>query len=146
VQRTRANDPDFHQLIDGIDWADSDVIHKHSIRTNANFNDLFDALENRYVILVANDLLVPIAMHTADQHIVIGRVDCWLEYVEVLDRLRELIEKDVVILYCASMMAEVLIDDVWRKYGDTVTQIDIGSAFDPLVGEMTRKYHKKLKL
>jgi hypothetical protein len=44
------------------------------------------------------------------------------------------------------MMAEVLIDDVWRKYGDQVTQIDIGSAFDPLVGEMTRTYHKKLKL
>jgi hypothetical protein len=95
---------------------------------------------------VANDLLVPMAMHTADNHIVIGRVDCWLEYNDVLKRLRELIEKDVVILYCASMMAEVLIDDIFDEYGDTVTQIDIGSAFDPLIGEMTRSYHKKLKL
>mgnify|MGYP000008573971 CR=1 FL=1 len=128
-------------------------MHRQSIRTNGNLNDLFEALQTRDLIFVANENLIWMINKLTDDysnsaynHIVISPKDCWLEYKEVLERLHELITKDTVILYCASMMTEVLIDDVWNKYGDSVTQIDIGSLFDPFVGESTRSYHKKLNI
>jgi len=41
---------------------------------------------------------------------------------------------------------EVLIDDLWNIYKDTITQIDCGSLFDPYVGRKTRTYHKNLEV
>lgn len=156
--RLRGEDPDFKELIDGIDWVDSDIIHRQSIRTNGNLSDLFDVLKQRDIILVANENLIPLTMplykyslldehsNTSFHHILISPKDCWLEYADILKRLRELITKDVVILYCSSMASEVLIDDIYNDYGDAVTQIDIGSAFDPFIGANTRSYHRNLKI
>lgn len=153
AQRLRGGQADFEELLNGINWIDADVLHKQSIKTNGNLSELFKALQQRDVILVANENLIPMSGYIFDinldryyNQIVISSTDCWLEYKDILKRLNDLIITDVVILYCASMASEVLIDDIWNKYGDSVTQIDIGSLFDPFVGEKTRSYHRNLKL
>lgn len=149
VQRTRKDDERFKNLISGIDWVDSDVIHTASIKRG--LYELFNALKERNIIFVAHEGMYEVTMNftnsvTLLDHISISPVDCWLEYSEILERVSACITKDVVILYCASMAAEVLIDDVYNEFGNTVTQIDIGSAFDPYCGYSTRSYHKKLNL
>ena len=111
----------------------------------------FEVLKQRNVILVGNVNMTEVTFKfmnniTSFNHIVISEVDCWLEYKDVLKRLIANYTKDVVILYCASMMSEVLIDDIYNIYGEDVTQIDIGSAFDPYCGVKSRSYHHKLNL
>ena len=139
--------PDFHELIAGIDWVNSDVLHNASKRTR--LVELFDVLKQRNIIFVGNVNLVETTFKfinnvTSFNHIVISERNCWLEYKDILKRLRATITKDVVILYAASMGSEVLIDDIYNEYGDTVTQIDVGSAFDPYSGIKSRSYHHKL--
>ena len=147
--RERVDQP-FTELIKGLEWVNSDIIHHRFIKTNS-LSDMFDALRGRNVILVGNVNLVEVSFKFIDRttsfkHIVISDKDCWLEYSDVLKRIIANFSKDVVILYCASMMSEVLIDDIYNLYGDDVTQIDIGSAFDPYCGVKSRSYHHKLNL
>ena len=152
AMRLRKDDSDFHALINHVDhWVDSDVLHRASIKHG--LSAFFEVLRERNIILVANEHLSFIADKIYSpgnfkkfDHIVISPKDCWLEYEDVLKRLIELIEPDDVILYAASMMSEVLIDDIYHLYGDSVTQVDVGSAFDYYVGIKSRSYHHKLKV
>ena len=149
VQRTRKDDPDFQELIEGIDWVDSDVLHRQSIKHG--LKDLFQALQTRNIILVANENLQEVAsmMYSPDtyplMHIIISPVDSWLEYDDVLKRVLNIVHDDDVILYASGMMTEVLIDDVYNIYQGDVTQIDVGSLFDPYCGIKSRSYMKNKK-
>jgi len=152
AKRLRKDDSDFQTLVNHVDnWVDSDVLHRANIKHG--LTAFFDVLRDRNIIIVANEYLSfisdkiynPVNFKKYD-HIVISPKDCWLEYKDVLKRLVELIEPDDVILYAASMMSEVLIDDIYHLFGDEVTQIDVGSAFDPYCGIKSRSYHHKLKV
>jgi hypothetical protein len=149
VQRTRKDDKDFHELIEGIEWVDSDIMHRQSIRYG--LKDLFQVLQTRNLVLIANENLQEIASYLYSEntddlmHLIISPVDSWLEYDDVLKRLLQIIHKDDVILYCSGMMTEVLIDDIYKIYKDDVTQIDIGSLFDPYCGVKSRSYMKDKK-
>ena len=143
AQRQRENDKDFHDLIAGIDWIDADIIHKASIK--GDLYGLFEALSTRKSILVSKVGLLNINWKITGvkpfAHVAINEKDCWLDYKEISQQLKAIISPDVVILYCAGMPAEVFIDDIYNEFKD-VTQIDIGSAFDPYVGLDIRSYHK----
>ena len=146
-------DEAFKELISGVDWINSDIIHNASIKNKEEkqFDKLFEVLKRRDTILVSNVNLVEVISKfndhsTSFRHIIIGEKDCWLEYEDILKALKKNITDDVVILYCASMASEVLIDDIYNEYGLKVTQIDIGSAFDPYCGKHTRTYHQHLGL
>lgn len=41
-------------------------------------------------------------------------------------------------------MSNVLIDTLYQKFNDSITQIDCGSLFDPHVGIISRCYHRNL--
>lgn len=58
--------------------------------------------------------------------------DCYSQYESIKEKLIELSSKYKMILYSASLMSKILIADV-MKVNDTITQIDIGSAFDMTV-------------
>ena len=150
VQRTRKDDAAFQRLVAPINWIDADIIHRASIK--GHMNDLFNVLSYRNVILVANENLfeVSIIIEAKGQYqmmpIVISQLNAWNEYEPILKRLNDIVKPDDVILYCCGMMAGVLIDDMWKSQGNRITQIDIGSAFDPYVGIKSRAYHHKLKI
>jgi hypothetical protein len=42
------------------------------------------------------------------------------------------------------MASNVIIAQFAREYGNTITQIDAGSVFDPYCGVQTRRYHHKI--
>lgn len=121
-----------------IDWYDADAIHSASI--DGKLGKLLHALESRYIILIGPAHLATLFDCV---HIVIPSENCWLEYDNVKQNLSFHLKgvKNAVVLLCASMMSEVLISDF--KESDH-TFIDIGSAFDPLVGVKSRSYHFKL--
>ena len=122
-----------------MEWCDADIIHDASIADR--LNDMGVAMAGRKVILVAPDRLAQMAWRYKAAHVHVPLTNCWkwrnTIHADILDE----IDKDSVILYCASMMSKVLIARLVNEYGNTITQIDIGSAFDPLCGFATRGYH-----
>lgn len=122
-----------------INWVDSDVLH------NANIEGTLDkflyALKGKKILMVAPDHLGAYK-DLKFVHLRIPEKDCWLNYTKIVMAIEERIDKFDVILYCASMMTECLIN----RFAGRITQIDCGSIFDPYVGKMSRSYHRKLDL
>lgn len=121
-----------------IDWYDADALHSASI--DGRLNDFVKALDGKYIILVG-------PLHLSSMfscvHIVIPDVDCWLKYKEIKEQLNYHLDEgpNSVVLFCASMMTEILISD-FATYD--CTMIDCGSVLDPFVGVKSRSYHHKL--
>ena len=144
AKRLNGELPAFQEMTEGIDWCNADVIHYQNIKHN-NLDDLLDALKGRSVTLVGGLHLMPLADENGWRFIDIPAKDCWNQFDHTEERITNMNWRtDEVVLYCASMMANVLVDSFieFRYY----TQIDIGSAFDPYVGKLSRSYHKKMKL
>jgi hypothetical protein len=122
-----------------IPWVNADCLHNASI--DEKLGRFFDVLKTRKVLLVGPKHL---EFFKAAQ-IVIPNINCWTEYRNIRSTIYEFLtdKKDWVVLFCASMMSEVLIDDF---DGSQNTFIDLGSALDVYAGKISRSYHKLLKL
>lgn len=120
-----------------LTWCGSDVFHHAS--SNGKLNELFEVLKDREVILVGANHLKGFK---GWKHIEIPTKNCWLSYDKTLIELEETIKEDDVVLFCASMMSNVLIDELNGR----ATLIDMGSVFDPYAGVNSRTYHKTLKI
>lgn len=146
AKRLNGELPAFQEMTEGIDWINADIIHRHSINNNG-IPELFEALGGKSVTLVGGLHLMPLADENRWRFIDIPAKDCWTQYDETAKRIGGVIsDNNGVFLYCASMMANVLIDKTANPLLVDLTNIDIGSAFDPYVGKLSRSYHKKMKL
>lgn len=124
-----------------INWVNADVLHNASI--DGRLGDFINAISGRYIILVGPPHLAAFFAHCV--HLVTPLQNCWLEYENIRQQLEFHIDgvNNAVVLFAASMMSEVLIDDFADQ---SHTLIDIGSVLDPYVGVKSRKYHHKLKV
>ncbi len=139
------DDYDFQKLVEVNEWCDNEILHRASIK--GYINEFFSAVnQGAYIILVGNDSLRQLGQIDYDAFVEIPEKDCWLAYDRIASEILRLLHQDLpcTILYCASMMSNILIDRFSSL--SNVTQIDCGSAFDPYVGKSTRSYHKKLKI
>lgn len=123
------------KLLEGCNLVNADAIHNASI--DGELHRLMDALKGRDVVCVGPAHLLPLF----DQMIVVPDKNCWLNYEKVKNHLEILIHSDKIVVLCASMMSEILIKDF---EDEDITMIDVGSALDPLVGKLSRRYHHKL--
>lgn len=116
----------------------ADVLHSASI--DGLLGKFFNVLKGRYIILVG-------PAHLADLfdcvHVVIPSLNCWLTYQEIKEQINFHLVDGAVVLFCASMMTEVLISDFKER---NCTMIDAGSVFDPYANVKSRSYHHKLKI
>lgn len=71
----------------------------------------------------------------------INKENCWLNYIDDSELLKYT-EFDIY-LFCAGMMSNVIIDDLYNHNPDKI-YLDCGSVFDPYVGLNTRGYHKEI--
>jgi hypothetical protein len=130
----------------GYKWCNADTIHRASIK--GNLNALFDAMVSREVVLVAPMRFKIISEKWSTfpkfTHVIIPDIDCFSTYEHTRKAIRGLVKKDVIILYCASMMSNVLIDNIYVQHGDSLTQIDLGSVLEPYIGHSNRSYHKNI--
>jgi hypothetical protein len=127
-------------LVSDADLYNADTLHNASI--DGQLPQFFRSLVGRYVILVGPTHLAQLLECV---HIVIPNINCWNEYDKVRSQIEFHIDgvDNAVVILCASMMSEVLIDD-FREYHHTF--IDAGSVFDPYCGVKSRRYHHKLNL
>ena len=110
-------------------------------------NDFLDLIKERNVILVGPKYLQKFEeffpkftlVHTGDH------TKSWTEYDRIKEdtfRAIENIDDMPIILYCASFVGKVILDDVYHKY-ENVIQFDLGSVLDSFVkGSESRSWHK----
>ena len=123
----------------GLSWINADCLHLRSIADT--IWPFFDALKKRDVVMVAPEKLRKHSLFL-NAFVPIPEQNCWLEYEHIHKEISKYIfNEDVVVVYCASMMANVLIDD----FSPLCTNIDLGSLIDPYMGFMTRSHHAKIK-
>jgi len=126
-----------------IEWCNADLIHDASIADR--LHELLGAMRTRKKILIGPVHLYDFAFR--NQMIFIAtpsKFPVWKAWTTIYADLVEQLDKDAVVLYCASMATEIMIDKASREYGNTITQIDIGSAFDPAGGVVSRRYHRAI--
>lgn len=148
LQNHAYKDENFHDFINeyiidySIDFVDSDFLHRASIKDELEL--FFDALKGKDIVLVAPQRHKNLDKIEVREHIIIPDIDCWNSYVDVLKKLLPVVKENTVVLYCASMMSNVLIDDLFMTKNGTITQIDCGSVFEPYIGVRNRSYHKTI--
>lgn len=125
----------------GIEWLNADVLHNASI--DGKLHEFLAALQDRQVIIVGPDHLMSFKPQSA--YIIIPPVNCWKAYESTCKQIEFHLAgmTNAVVLLCASMMSEVIID----RFKDVDhTFIDCGSVFDPYFNVKSRKYHHKLDI
>jgi hypothetical protein len=125
-----------------FDWVDADTLHRASIKDE--LADFMAALQTRRVVLVAPQRLEPMARRFKAPLVEVPLINAWTACRSIEDGLREYLKPHTVVIYCAGMTANVLIDNLWVTERDSITQLDIGSLFDPFCGFQTRSYHSKI--
>lgn len=130
---------EFLKTVD-IQWANADIFHHASI--NGEIGKLIEAVKERYLIIVGPAHLSKIFDCV---HIITPPINCWLNYEEIRQQIDFHIDgvNNAVVLFSASMMSNVLIDDFHDRHH---TLIDTGSVFDPYCNVFSRTYHFNLKI
>lgn len=123
-------------------WCDSDILHRSSIKDE--LGAFMGALRQRRNVLVGPARLQPIAAALKAELVEIPLYNAWESYAPTHSQIVRHLEEDTVVLYCAGMTSNVHIDHLWGEYADWVTQIDIGSLFDPFCGIASRSYHQAI--
>lgn len=127
----------------GIRWVLADCLQWALVE--GRLGKLFDALAGREVLLVGPEHLQELAGSKGWDRIPVPSRDCWLAYEETLESSKGVLPAaDAVVLLCASMMSNVLIDDLYN-WNPANTYLDLGSILDPYVGVNSRIYHGELE-
>jgi len=130
-----------------VDWTSTEFLHDMSQREG--LNDFFYTLINKNVILVGPDYLRDLLRIFPFEHIEVPLIDCWLDHDRILDETKAAIkayydqEEPVVVLFAAAMLTNVLIDELYMP-DEPLSLIDVGAAFDPYAGKLTRGYHRRM--
>ena len=136
----------IESFINGKHFDSSDLFVKASQK--GELGKLFAALHDKYVILVAPKRFEDWELFKVSKHIVIPGKNCF----ESFDLINNVIQykllhfydnssiRNPVVLYCAGMMSNVLINE----QPTDETHIDLGSVLEPYIGHANRKYHTEI--
>jgi len=106
---------------------------------------LFNPLKERYTISVGPAYMAQLG---ASAHAETPFKNCWAHATEIEAIVDSLIDKNItknpVVVYSCSLLAKVLVDIFYNKYGNKISQLDIGSCIDPWCGINSRPWHIEL--
>jgi len=129
-------------LSGGIRWVLANSLHLALL--DGRLGAFFEALDGSRVLLVGPQHLREFTQSRGWEYVQVPSRDCWTRYEDVCQRTGDsLAESGDVVLFCASMMSNVIIDDLHHSAAAN-TYIDVGSVFDPFCGINSRAYHDAL--
>ena len=134
-------------LIDDLpNWCNSDSFHNASIQDKLDiFCDIIkERCKEHKVVFVGPPYLVDLKFNA--YYVSIPPKECWDDEENVKRKINEVLERtgidNTVFLYSASFLGLKLIDDYYNLYGDRITQVDMGTTWEPYLGINTRRYHQ----
>jgi hypothetical protein len=121
-------------------------------------DDFIEALSSRRVIVVGPSWFGPLKELFNHVHIVSPYMNPKnkLEFIgfkeEEMIKLEQNVSEQIniykdenpVILYSCAASAKIMSHNFYKKYENTITQIDMGAIWDPYCGKKTRPYHEKV--
>lgn len=140
------NLPLIQRVIDNlgcsIKWANAIVWEDLVIREG--IDKLKKALETRNFVIVSNAPKRQLQIKYVD-FIEVPAINCFLEKDRIKSEMINVSSKyeDVVFGLSASMMTNVIVDELYDSIGSNSTMIDFGSIWDVFVGNPTRSYHRE---
>lgn len=140
-KRQNEDKPEFQEFFQKNTWSDNEIFTRASIKNN--LKPFVEALKTRSVIQVGPKNLRQ--LNLSNHFIEIPEKNCWLDRERIIEELEEHIHHDCVIIYSASMMTKYIIDKMYTKYGEHITQIDTGSVWDVYTGKASRTYMKEIQ-
>lgn len=107
------------------------------------FNDLFKIFEERNTLVVGPDYLqdLPFKSSFITLDSVTAIYDIQKNVWQIIRYLDKHYKPNMVIIYSCSFIAKVAIDEIYKIYGDTITQLDMGASLNPFVGISNRPWH-----
>lgn len=115
-----------------------DAASFHNASMKGTLNQFVDAVKHRKLLLVGPEYLKKIKIHN---HIIIPRDRAWLEGDKIKEKIVNRLEDDIVVMYCVSFISRIWLDEL---SSENITQLDIGSVFDPYCDYNCRTYHQSI--
>ena len=127
-----------------VDWVNAIVWEDLVIREN--ISELTLTLENMNFVIISEASKRNLPIKHVD-FIEVPKVNCFLEKNRIKSEMLAMTEKydNVVFGLSASMMTNVVVDELYDIIGDKCWMIDFGSIWDPFIGNNIRSYHKEYK-
>ncbi len=119
------------------DWVNSDVFHKASQK--GELYPFIEALKSRFVVIVSCHKTRNIPIHY-NGFIEIRDTNSYLDKNYVIEAMDEF-PPDTVFLFSASRLS---VPVIYHSKRHDCTMIDLGSLWEPYIGNQTRSYHKSM--
>lgn len=120
------------------------------VSVEKGLKDFTNELNKRTVLIVGPEWLSKLTDKFQFTHIVSPFPNLYEENniekisIETETTINKYLNQNPVILYSCGLVAKILIDDFYIKFGKMITQIDMGAIWDPYCGKVTRPYHNKV--
>jgi hypothetical protein len=123
-------------------WKDADVFHYAS--WNGVLFPMVQALRAKKVCLVGPKFLKKPALSFlySGGFVEVPEKNCYHNKKHIKARMRQELADQKVFCICASMLAEILIWELFPTLGETCWLIDFGSVWDVYARHPSRRYHK----
>jgi len=107
------------------------------------FEDLFKVFQERDTLVVGPEHLrnLPFDAEYMTFDSVTAIYDIQKHVWEIIRYLDKHYKPNMVIVYSCSFIAKVAIDEIYKIYGNSITQLDVGAALNPFVGVSNRPWH-----
>ena len=129
---------------DDMQWYDANIWIE--LLQSKQIHKLIEQLNNMNAIFIGNESLKTVPINYKE-YITIPKVNCFSERNVIKSKVlqyADLYEKPIF-LFSASMASNVMIDELFSEIGDKCWMVDMGSIWEPLVGRLTRSYHRGLE-
>lgn len=116
--------------------SESDYVNQHQYNFYKTLKE-----SNRKKVFVAHEGLKKMSSFlNSDEMILIPKINAFNEIEKIKEACLQSYEPNSIYIYCAGMNTKVLIGNTLEKFKDT-THLDIGSAYEPFVNNITRSKH-----
>lgn len=131
-----------------LPWVAKDVLSEANVR--GEFAPVFEALREREVILVANDVVLagldlenPLLLETV-WDVEIDPTRAWREADEIANDIVSLSDPGQIVLFAAGMATNLVVHRLFPiALERDLTLLDIGAILDPYAGLRTRKAYRR---
>ena len=130
--------------VKNLNFIGSGVFNIWSLYTG--FKDLFKVFNQRKTIVIGPEFLKDLPFKFTYYKIPLKRVNYEIDsHVKEIEKLVKTIwESNMVIIYSCSFLAKISLDNLYQKYGDKITQLDMGASLNPFVGYSNRPWHDEI--
>lgn len=132
----------FAEELDDLDWINPNILHRASMR--GRLQEMISALQSRPKWLAVGPEHLAMAQgHLGFSELVVVPQNCFSHRGEIIEQVLKAAEDlpaNSVISFSAGMTANLLVHDLFERFGNHFTIIDTGSVWDPYAGVLSRSY------